>query len=283
MKIPRLSLAAVFVLVALLSSSGFTALAFTGVTLSVPGKYAPTGHCSGTPIEIDYTVAHLTDDSGGYDYFGVLTFDGSGNIIDAYSYPVDAASSVPLSAFFLTFPGYDNLPDPVSRPFTTVVYDLPFYDHSGHSGSEIASYVQSNGSEVARTTFDPSFVPECAALPQVVTSTCPALPDGSVVGDLPMPTQAFYAPGKVSPGLMLNPGTYWVIGADESGGYYKILLSCQYLWVPVELDAAELSSAVERSAAPDAGGELIETPPQATTGVGFNFALTSPLNPLSIT
>jgi hypothetical protein len=34
--------------------------------------------------------------------------------------------------------------------------------------------------------------------------------------------------------VVINPGTYWVLGADASGRYYKILLSCQYLWIPVE-------------------------------------------------
>ena len=63
---------------------------------------------------------------------------------------------------------------------------------------------------------------------------CLPLPVGSVVGDLPNGTQAFYAPGKISPDIFINPGTYWVLGEDESGQYYKILLACQYLWVPVE-------------------------------------------------
>ncbi len=65
------------------------------------------------------------------------------------------------------------------------------------------------------------------------SGTCPTLPDGSVVGALPESTQAFYAPGKVSPGLFINPGTYWVIGEDSSGQYYEIMLSCQFLWVPI--------------------------------------------------
>ncbi len=63
--------------------------------------------------------------------------------------------------------------------------------------------------------------------------SCPPIPDGSVVGDMPLGAQAFYAPGKAT-NISINPGTYWVIGQDESGEYYKILLSCQYLWVPVD-------------------------------------------------
>ena len=63
-------------------------------------------------------------------------------------------------------------------------------------------------------------------------ASCPSIPDGAVVGDMPVRAQAFYAPGKAT-NITINPGTYWVIGEDESGQYDKILLACQYLWVPV--------------------------------------------------
>lgn len=62
---------------------------------------------------------------------------------------------------------------------------------------------------------------------------CAPLPDSSVMGDLPAGAQAYYAPGKVSPDVFINPGTYWVIGEDASGQYDEIMLACQYLWVPV--------------------------------------------------
>jgi hypothetical protein len=63
---------------------------------------------------------------------------------------------------------------------------------------------------------------------------CLPIPDGSVVGDMPNGVQAFYAPDKIAPDVFINPGTYWVLGEDESEQFYKILLACQYLWVPVE-------------------------------------------------
>ncbi|MFN8528465.1 MAG: hypothetical protein U0670_07630 [Anaerolineae bacterium] len=63
--------------------------------------------------------------------------------------------------------------------------------------------------------------------------TCLAIPAGSVVGALPNATQAYYAPGQAANGVIINAGTYWVIGQDESHQFYKILLGCQFLWVPV--------------------------------------------------
>ena len=47
-------------------------------------------------------------------------------------------------------------------------------------------------------------------------SNCPSLPAGSVVGHTPYQTQVYWEPGKVSPGILLNPGNYWVIGNNES-------------------------------------------------------------------
>ncbi len=233
MKISRMVLGAVLLLIALLSGSVFTVLAFSGVTITIPGAYGRGSvTCGGgASIQIKLVATQLTDDGGNRDYYGLITFDGDGHIIDGYVYSTSASQSVPATVFITTIPGYTDLPDPVSRPFTTVIYDVPA--DPGGPGSVWASYIQANGTEVASTTFDPSFVPGCAKLP-LVGGVCPALPDGSVVGDTPFQTQAYWAPGKVSPGVFINPGTYWVIGQDDTHQYYEIMLSCQFLWVPVQ-------------------------------------------------
>ncbi len=57
------------------------------------------------------------------------------------------------------------------------------------------------------------------------------IPSGSVVGEAPAGAQAYYTPGQAAPGVVLNPGTYTVIGQDASETYYKIVLACQTLWV----------------------------------------------------
>ena len=72
----------------------------------------------------------------------------------------------------------------------------------------------------------------CAGLPTY--GSCLPLTDFAVVGDMPFNTQADYAPGQPAAGVMINAGTYWVLGQDESHQFYKILLACQYLWVPVD-------------------------------------------------
>ncbi|MEO8392169.1 MAG: hypothetical protein ABI700_04170 [Chloroflexota bacterium] len=57
------------------------------------------------------------------------------------------------------------------------------------------------------------------------------IPAGSVVGDLPLGAQGYYEPGNVAPGVVLNPGTYTVIGQDKSETYYQVVLACQLIWV----------------------------------------------------
>jgi len=82
----------------------------------------------------------------------------------------------------------------------------------------------------------------CRGLPTVDggTSETPSgvpnagIPSGSVVGRLSVDTLAYYAPGSITT-IQLRAGqTYWVIGVDASGAYYKIALAQNYLWLPVE-------------------------------------------------
>ncbi|GEM_PF-3859944 len=70
------------------------------------------------------------------------------------------------------------------------------------------------------------------------TEVLPACPNpllaGSVVGEAPAGAQVYWAPnaGSASPGVVLNPGTYWVMGVDETGEYSKIWLTCESVfWV----------------------------------------------------
>jgi hypothetical protein len=74
---------------------------------------------------------------------------------------------------------------------------------------------------------NPSF-----SLPLAGSDICSVgIPDGSVVGEAPFGAQVYWEPGNVSPGVVLNPGTYIVIGQDASETYYQIFFNCQRLWV----------------------------------------------------
>jgi hypothetical protein len=61
------------------------------------------------------------------------------------------------------------------------------------------------------------------------------IPATAVVGHFNQNAETFWAPGNlVTPTTVIDAGnTAWVLGMDASGQYYKIIWSCDYLWVPV--------------------------------------------------
>lgn len=125
----------------------------------------------------------------------------------------------------------------------TATYDNVLGTYSGGIGSDTYTIApQFNPITFTLTSLAGNELPEqvdyvqqgsCEGLPNY-GNVCLPLTAGAVVGDMPFDTQAFYEPGKQANDVVVNAGTYWVLGADESGQYYKILLACQYLWVPVD-------------------------------------------------
>ncbi|MFN8529546.1 MAG: hypothetical protein U0670_13115 [Anaerolineae bacterium] len=171
-----------------------------------------------------------TDDSFGTDVLAVITYDSGGTAIDVDVDGLTVGSTMTIPQY--VDPGAGTLPDPALRPFTVVIYEVPKFTGvpQGENSPEAYVWILAHGTEQYRTTFDPTFDPACAQLPLVGVHGGSTTP---VVGDLPFLTQAYWSPGNVSPGIFINPGTYWVFGVDSTGQYYKIQLANQYLWVPV--------------------------------------------------
>ncbi|MEP7291547.1 MAG: hypothetical protein ABI835_07170 [Chloroflexota bacterium] len=130
----------------------------------------------------------------------------------------------------------------------TLLYTLTFEASlSSYSGGLIppTNYTaapQYNPISVIVTSLEGNGLPEvvevlgtgnCAGLPTFGASAGCIAYSGAVMGDMPFSTQAFYAPGKEASGVVINPGTYLVLGTDESGQFYQIILACETLWVPV--------------------------------------------------
>jgi hypothetical protein len=61
------------------------------------------------------------------------------------------------------------------------------------------------------------------------------LPAWAVVGTFTQMTPLYYdpAPGATSDSMMDSGQSLWVLGLDETGAFYQVVLSGQYLWVPV--------------------------------------------------
>jgi hypothetical protein len=105
----------------------------------------------------------------------------------------------------------------------------------------IGIYIVNEAGTVLFDFVDPFNVPSdvqqsCAQGTLAGGAPCLPLTSNAVVGRIQFDTAIYWAPGKVSPGLTINAAntqTLWVLGVDESGEYYKVLLACQYLWLPV--------------------------------------------------
>jgi len=151
------------------------------------------------------------DNTGiGLEAFGINVTDGAGTVI------LSGTNTQPVGAV-LPFGSISYAIAPQYNPITVTAYSL-----AGNGLPEQIVTVQQGN---------------CPGLPTFAgsaTGACLPLTDVAVVGSMPLDTQAFYAPGQgqEAAGVVINAGTYWVLGQDESHKFYKILLACQYLWVP---------------------------------------------------
>ncbi|MCK6580392.1 MAG: hypothetical protein L6Q98_20045 [Anaerolineae bacterium] len=190
--------------------------------------------------QFDVTLVGPTDDGSGCDQVIMMMFDSSGTVVDIDPNCIIGTTGSNDGDYGVVF-------SPVSRPITFSLFDVTGAQMtvlSGMSESDPAytAYVLANGVCLDEDYEDASA--NLAGLPTlspyvvcgggaVTAAGCSlALPSGSVVGEAPLGAPIYYAPGQVTR-MTLNPGTYWVIGMDASGEYYKIVLACQYVWVPV--------------------------------------------------
>jgi hypothetical protein len=70
-----------------------------------------------------------------------------------------------------------------------------------------------------------------------LTGCEPSLTSGAVVGQIKETTVAYYDPSyDTATTTVLEVGkTWWVLGTDESGSWYQLLVSCQPVWVPASV------------------------------------------------
>lgn len=149
------------------------------------------------------------------------TFTTTANVIEAHNHVIDVAAN-----FDMTDDPSPYHYVPTVGPGThtvTIVYPYTLPQGSLIELGEIHAHADDSNIDLINGVFacsDP--VPETCGL---------SIPAGSVVGEAPYAPQVYWEPGKASPGLRLNPGTYIVIGQDASETYYKVVLACQTVWV----------------------------------------------------
>jgi len=70
-----------------------------------------------------------------------------------------------------------------------------------------------------------------------LTGCEPSLTSGAVVGEIKENTSAYWGPSlDAETDTVLEIGkTWWVLGTDESGSWYQLLVSCEPVWVPASV------------------------------------------------
>jgi hypothetical protein len=194
----------------------------------------------------DFNVTGIgpIDDTGtSCDAVVMVMADPTGGIVDVDSFCLSIATG--LGGSDGDYGSFGTGYVPVSSPITYALFELTAADLAalsgyGDSDQEYADYVLANALCLSEQFLDETDLGIPTATPLSlcgggaaagVTGCSLPVPSGSVVGEAPLGAQAYYAPGSAASGVVLNPGTYIVIGQDESESFYKIMLACQYLWV----------------------------------------------------
>jgi hypothetical protein len=232
MRISRVVLLSVLVLVIGVGAAlGAASASFVFDFVSDPGDLADGP-------DFNVTGSGLVDDGGGCDIVVMVMVDPTGTATDLDTFCLSLVTGQGGSDgdYGSQVSGYT----PVSSPVTYGLFDIDAADIAALSGTGDAEqayvdYVLANGACLTEQFLDVSGLPTAAAYSLCGGGTAAGctlnIPSGSVVGEAPLGAQVYYSPGNIAPSIVLNPGTYIVVGQDESETYYKVVLACQFLWV----------------------------------------------------
>lgn len=187
---------------------------FRVISVNTPGCYSGNFGMTVERANFDggsYNVRTVVT-AGGLIYMNEKAFINSNGLSNWYIFNIFNYGPVPNPGMYPIPAGQEmRLDFTLERPVGTILYAWTLIVDGCNTGN-----IRYNGPT--------SGVP----VPEVCDLTLPA---NSVVGDAPLGAQVYWAPGKESPGIILNPGTYIVTGQDASETYYRVVLACQYVWV----------------------------------------------------
>lgn len=155
---------------------------------------------------------------------GVLSAPGNPNL----GYTQDTSfSGVGTFGFTVFLNAPYSLPANTPLTLSVTTYNGPNYT-GGVAYVSTATWDCTTGALISLVSGVPA-VPDTCQTP---------LPNGSVVGDAPGGAQVYWGPSadKTANGIVLNPGSYWVVGFDETGEFAQVWLTCdtQLLWIPAD-------------------------------------------------
>jgi hypothetical protein len=227
----RLTLLLVLIALSVSVSSVYHTAAASGASISFVD--------SSDQPEYQVTASNLVDDAGGCDFATVLMTDATGSATDIDNMCLEVGIGVDTE--FTDWGSIENSYVPTLGPITYTIYDTAFDDVCYANENSFACYAYLLSGAVpcigegyytpAGLTVGAGPVRLCGGGSVAVSGCFLNVPAGSVVGDAPFQTQVYYEPGNIAPGVLLNPGTYIVVGQDKSETYYKIVLACKFVWV----------------------------------------------------
>ena len=189
--------------------------------------------------DYDVTGIGVIDDGGGCDLVVMVMVDATGAPTDVDSFCLSLITG--LGGSDGDYGSFGTGYVPTLDPVTYALFDLTAADIAALSGfgdndQEYFDYVVANTVCLAEQSINAGSIPVGTAYSLCgsgsVGGTCRLSPPaGSVVGEAPVGAQVYWSPGNASPGIVLNPGTYIVVGQDASETYYKVVLACEYVWV----------------------------------------------------
>jgi hypothetical protein len=115
-------------------------------------------------------------------------------------------------------------------PGDTLVFDF-LVTSFGPVAPGVGLEVNQGGTALFYTEI-PDITADCLA--SLAVGCTPSLTAGAVVGQITQTTVAHFAPSLDAATTTVLPAgqTWWVLGTDASGDWYKILVSCEDVWVP---------------------------------------------------
>lgn len=215
-----------------------SSVVFAASSGSFAFNYAGDASDNSDGPQYDITLNNPIDDGSGCDELVMIMTDPNGVIVDIDTQCIDTGSGVGDDDG-----DYGANGTPTARPITYSLYDVNAADLAALSGvgsdTDYVNYVAANAVCLDEDYEDassdltglPSLTPYTRCGSGHVSGCSLIVPVGSVVGEAPLGAQVYYEPGNTSPSVILNPGTYIVLGQDKSETYYKIMLACQFVWV----------------------------------------------------
>ncbi|MBN1967718.1 MAG: hypothetical protein JW910_23885 [Anaerolineae bacterium] len=249
------------------SNGGFEAGAFTGWTVvnwagSSGNWYIQTGATSplngfAVPAPPEGAFAAMTDQTGGGSHvlYQDIAVPPEGGTLSFYVYYyTQSAIATPASLDpFGAGPNQQyrvDLLSPAEAPFSLNVLQNLFATNVGDLTTLGPTLITADLSAYAGTTvrlraaeadnqlfFNAGFDGVVFGSGGMVAGCDNYLPltADSVVGTFVKDAQVYWEPGSPSPDLVIEAGkSYWVLGLDATGAYYKVILQCQPVWVAAD-------------------------------------------------